>query len=1243
MLNSGLTITDSTLSYNAANGGGGINNDGLLTMTGCTLSHNSATGENGGGIRNYGTVALSDSTLSRNSAQSNGGGIYNNDATVTVTHSILLDNSAAFLGGGIHNLGTVGVANSEFSGNSASWGGGIQQMNSGTLTVTSSVFSNNSASSGGGGINNDGTVTVSNGVFSGNFAGGDGGGIRNIHTLTVTDSTLSGNMANRGGGICSNSEVTLNNSILAKNAGAEGPDVRIWGTLSGSHNLLGNGSGQTALVDGTDGNLVGTALNPVDPMFVINPSNGGDGWGDDPDTPGIDESANDNYGDLRLWDESPAIDAGDNALLPADTFDLDGDGNVTEPLPFDLAGDTRVQDGDNDQTPTVNMGAYETTAGAMPDRLTLYVDADVSPAGDGLSWSTAFANPQDALSEAATRNTDMDPANDIDQIWIAEGIYMPSAKLEPGDARSAAFSLLDGVALYGGFAGMETTLEERDISAHITTLSGDLGTVDDISDNAYTVVYCGLGIGASLDGFSVVEGNADGSEVQGHRERIRGAGLYVTGGTVTVTNTTMSGHLATYGAAIYAFTGATLLLEDSTLSNNAAEGGAAITNVGTMTLTNSVVSENSAELDGGGIRNHAVLTVTNSLLTGNSTGTHGGAIRNYATLTVSGGSVSDNLAEDNGGGIFHSENGTMSVTDTTFADNSAGSHGAGIWSDAEATLVNVTLSENSARWDGGGICSRGTLSVTNGTISGNSASSHGAGIWSDAEATLVNVTLSENSARWDGGGICSRGTLSVTNGTISGNSASWGGGIWNNNTVTVTSGTLCGNSANGGGGIMNHGTLTMANSMVSGNSVGSYGGGIRNQDGTMTLMNSTVAGNTAAEHSGGISNNNSAALHNSIIAKNAAPSGPNIQDSGSLSGSHNLIGDGSGQSALIHGTDGNLVGTTASAIDPLFTRAPSDGGDGWGDDPNTPGVDESANDDYGDLGLQEGSPAIDAGSNALLPVDQFDLDGDGDTAEPIPVDVIGDIRIRDGDGDETEIVDMGAREYCRYPIVLDDAFEIASDEILSIPGSDLTANDLCLPGMTLHVVGVAPPTGMPGTLDFDGEIITFTPEADFIGTAWFDYTVESTSGKRSTGTVTVNVVPIPGDLNLDGQVSSRDLDIIRAWWQMEVEPGNLTKGDPSGDGLVGSADLDIVRANWQRTSHAVAAITLPPDSSESAGEEDALDTPTTGPVEEATAKASRSPEATWAQALDAMASGSRPKAKAPARTGLIDLVLQGWE
>jgi hypothetical protein len=92
--------------------------------------------------------------------------------------------------------------------------------------------------------------------------------------------------------------------------------------------------------------------------------------------------------------------------------------------------------------------------------------------------------------------------------------------------------------------------------------------------------------------------------------------------------------------------------------------------------------------------------------------------------------------------------------------------------------------------------------------------------------------------------------------------------------------------------------------------------------------------------------------------------------------------------------------------DPLFLREPNDGGDGWVDDPCTPGVDESTNDDYGDLRLRAGSPCIDVGNN--------DADTDANTPELdlLPdTDFDGRPRFADGDCNDTNTVDMGAYEF----------------------------------------------------------------------------------------------------------------------------------------------------------------------------------------------------------------------------------------
>ncbi len=98
----------------------------------------------------------------------------------------------------------------------------------------------------------------------------------------------------------------------------------------------------------------------------------------------------------------------------------------------------------------------------------------------------------------------------------------------------------------------------------------------------------------------------------------------------------------------------------------------------------------------------------------------------------------------------------------------------------------------------------------------------------------------------------------------------------------------------------------------------------------------------------------------------------------------------------------SLVGPTnfgqgSSSLNPLFVRNPSDGGDGWGDDPDTPDIDESLNDDFGDLRLSPGSPAIDAGTNDFYTPGDVDLDGNP--------------RLADDPGIPGVNVDIGAYEF----------------------------------------------------------------------------------------------------------------------------------------------------------------------------------------------------------------------------------------
>lgn len=121
----------------------------------------------------------------------------------------------------------------------------------------------------------------------------------------------------------------------------------------------------------------------------------------------------------------------------------------------------------------------------------LYVDNNF---GDGF-WQGAYTNPQNALSVATSG----------DEIWIAQGIYTP------GSNRDDSFVLKEGVKLYGGFYGGESMLQDRDVHANPTILSGDIGIGGNISDNNYHVIsYSGfLSTSTVIDGFIISDGNAD--------------------------------------------------------------------------------------------------------------------------------------------------------------------------------------------------------------------------------------------------------------------------------------------------------------------------------------------------------------------------------------------------------------------------------------------------------------------------------------------------------------------------------------------------------------------------------------------------------------------------------------------------------------------------------------------------------------------------------------------------------------
>ena len=125
----------------------------------------------------------------------------------------------------------------------------------------------------------------------------------------------------------------------------------------------------------------------------------------------------------------------------------------------------------------------------------IHVNQNANGTNSGSSWTDAFVNLQDAITQADS-NT---------MIWIAEGIYFPTNTND----RTISFLLKNGVQMYGGFEGNENNLAERDFVNNPTTLSGDIGITGDSTDNSYHVVYSiGTDSTAKIDGFIIRDGQA---------------------------------------------------------------------------------------------------------------------------------------------------------------------------------------------------------------------------------------------------------------------------------------------------------------------------------------------------------------------------------------------------------------------------------------------------------------------------------------------------------------------------------------------------------------------------------------------------------------------------------------------------------------------------------------------------------------------------------------------------------------
>ena len=292
-VNGTLTVVSSSGTGTITGGkngfGGGIRNNGTLTISDCILTGNEATAS-GGAVYNTGVMVMYDCQLLDNEADVGGGAIYStssggSEGLATIENCVMTGNYA-YHGGAIYNAGDMEITDCDLSYNdcgyyggavygidgstvmydctvigntSAYHGGGLDTSSGCTFTMYRCTVSENYAPHGGGYYNYGGNVYIYDCIITDNSASMYGGGVANTTSTYMYGCVVTGNTAQYGGGVYNSRSIEIQDCVISDNDATYGGGVRNTGsvtmdgcTLTGNTATSGGAIRNTSTLSMTD-------------------------------------------------------------------------------------------------------------------------------------------------------------------------------------------------------------------------------------------------------------------------------------------------------------------------------------------------------------------------------------------------------------------------------------------------------------------------------------------------------------------------------------------------------------------------------------------------------------------------------------------------------------------------------------------------------------------------------------------------------------------------------------------------------------------------------------------------------------------------------------------------------------------------------------------------------------------------------------------------------------------------------